>query len=89
MIVIIVCLCFCEGLVDEEGQPRKLVTIEPEDRFCICFAQFVDSFNQHTEQLKASKSKRENSLHMKCSTESYCHDELVGLAMMMAMMVLD
>ena len=45
--------------MDEAGQPRKLVTLEREDRFRTCFAAFVESFTQHMEALKAAKPKSE------------------------------
>ena len=48
------------GLVDDTGQPRKLVTLEQADRFQTCFAAVVESFIRCTEELKAAKPKGEN-----------------------------
>ncbi|XP_076450153.1 uncharacterized protein LOC143286465 [Babylonia areolata] len=47
-----------KGLVDESGQPRRLVTLEQENRFQTCFPALVDSFTHLTLQLKEEKSKK-------------------------------
>ncbi|KAK7099265.1 uncharacterized protein [Littorina saxatilis] len=63
-----------KGLTDEDGRLRQLITLEQEDRFQVCFPALVESFLQHTEDLKAAKSKRTRKTKPKKDTDAVAED---------------
>jgi hypothetical protein len=48
--------------VDENSEPRELVTIEQEERFQTCFPSLVEAFSQELEESKASKPKSKKQM---------------------------